>query len=111
MSSSVKSNGTINLTRGDTFYCKIKLYDQYDDTVTLSPEDLVRFALKENYDDAEPILVIDIPVDTMTLRIAPEDTKELPFGTYVYDIQVTFANGDVNTVIPRKTFNLLEEVV
>lgn len=111
MSSNVTAKGTINLTRGDSFYAKIKLYDQDNDPIALNEGDTLRFALKEEYEDAEPILTIDIPISSMTLRIAPEDTKDLAFGTYVYDIEVTFANGDVDTVIPRKTFNILEEVV
>lgn len=111
MSSCIKPNGTINLTRGDTFYAVVKLYNFYGDSVTLNELDKVRFALKESYDSCRPILVIDIPVDTMTLRIAPEDTKHLRYGTYVYDIEVTFTTGDIDTVIPRKTFNLMEEVL
>lgn len=111
MSSTVKENGTISLTRGDTFYAKIKLYDQYDDTATLQEGDSLRFALAEDYDSTEYLTEIAIPIDTMTLRIPPEATKNLPFGDYVYDIQVTFANGDVDTVIPRKVFRILEEVV
>lgn len=111
MSSKISSKGTISLTRGDTFYAIIKLYNKNDEEVTLSEGDSVRFAVKEDYDLDDVLLEIDIPVDTMTLRIAPEDTKNLDFGTYVYDVQVTFANGDVDTVIPRKTLNILEEVI
>lgn len=111
MSFTIKPSGTISLTRGDTLYAVLKLYNKEDERVVLGENDSVRFALKEEYEDVEPLLVIDIPVDTMTLRIAPEDTKSLPFGTYLYDIQVTFENGDIDTVIPRKTFNLLEEIV
>lgn len=110
MSYTIKPNGTISLTRGDSLYVKVKLQDLDDDDVTLIEGDTVRFALKEDYDSSEELLVIDIPYDTMILRIAPEDTKDLPFGEYVYDIEVTFENGDVDTVIPRKTFRLLEEV-
>ena len=44
------------------------------------------------------------------IRISPDDTKNLEYGQYVYDVQVTMANGDVATVIPPTTFNILEEV-
>lgn len=110
MSFTIKPSGTISLTRGDTLYARVKVQNVDDDDVELSVGDSVRFALKEDYDSPEALLTIDIPYDTMILRIAPEDTKDLPFGDYVYDVEITFENGDVDTIIPRKIFHLLEEV-
>lgn len=111
MSSCIKPNGTIDLTRGDSFYAIIKLDNCRGYDVNLQEGDKLRFAMKEDFDcRGKPILDIEIPIDTMTLRIAPEDTKYLPCGTYVYDVQLTFPNGDVDTVIARKRLNLLEEI-
>jgi len=42
--------------------------------------------------------------------IAPEDTTALAFGTYCYDVQITLADGTVDTVIPKNEFVVLEEV-
>lgn len=80
------------------------------DPVVLQDGDTIRFALKEDYDSEVILVEKEIPKDTMVLRLSPGDTKGLDFGTYVYDIEVSFANGDVDTVIPRKLFNVLEEV-
>ncbi|MCD8124274.1 MAG: hypothetical protein LUE23_04445 [Lachnospiraceae bacterium] len=66
--------------------------------------------MKKTYDDIKPILVIDIPTDTMELVIDPEDTKDLAFGRYVYDIQLTKSTGEVDTFIPKGTLKLTEEV-
>ena len=44
------------------------------------------------------------------IKISPDDTKNLDYGQYFYDVQVTMANGDVATVIPPTAFNILEEV-
>ena len=110
MSSTIKSNGTINLTRGDTFYLKLRLTDLDGEPVQLTEGCRVRFALKEDYDSDVILVEKEIPINTMILRLTPSDTKILNFGTYVYDIQVTLENGDVDTVIPRKLFNVLEEV-
>ena len=44
------------------------------------------------------------------IHIRPEDTKELSFGKYLYDIQLTTADGDIYTVIPPTTFEILKEV-
>ena len=52
----------------------------------------------------------DIPSDTMLLVLEPEDTKTLPFGKYVYDIQITYADGKVDTFITKGRLRLTEEV-
>ena len=95
---------TIILTRGDTLYVKVNIMK---DGEPYAPEtgDTVRFALKHKtmtadggeYTDAEPILTKVIPNDTMVLH-------------YAYDIQITFADGSVDTFITASTFRLTPEV-
>lgn len=103
-------NNTIYLTRGDTFKAVISI--TYPDGSVYTPKDgdSIRFALKENIDDEECLIIRDIPIDTMLLVINPEDTKELEFGTYIYDIQLTKNNGDVDTFITASKFKLTAEV-
>lgn len=104
---------TIYLTRGDTFEARVEAI--LPDSEGAEPYipmkgDTVRFAMKANYEDEEPLVVKDIPIDTMLLILAPEDTKALPFGKYVYDIQITYADGRVDTFIPKGRLRLTEEV-
>lgn len=42
--------------------------------------------------------------------IEPDDTAGLDFGDYVYDIQLTAANGTVATLVKKSKFTLEEEV-
>ena len=109
MSFKVRKN-TIFLTRGDTF--KAQLTINYPDGSVYTPKegDSIRFALKENIEDEECLILRDIPIDTMLLILYPEDTKELEFGNYVYDIQLTKANGDVDTFITASKLKLTAEV-
>ena len=109
MSFKVNKN-TIYLTRGDTF--KAHLSINYPDGSVYTPKegDSIRFALKENIEDEECLIWRDIPIDTMLLVLYPGDTKELEFGTYVYDIQLTKANGDVDTFITASKLKLTAEV-
>lgn len=101
---------TITLTRGDTFEALVSA-TKNDGTPYVPVEgDSIRFAMKENYTDARPLLVKDIPISTMMLVLEPEDTAGLNFGKYVYDIQLTKANGKVDTFITKATFKLSEEV-
>lgn len=101
---------TITLTRGDTFEALVSATKK-DGTPYIPVEgDVIRFAMKENYDDARPLLVKEIPIDTLTLTLHPEDTKDLSFGKYVYDIQLTKADGTVDTFITKATIKITEEV-
>ena len=46
----------------------------------------------------------------MEFVIEPEDTSGLDFGNYVYDVELTLADGTVNTIIPPSTFKVMGEV-
>ena len=109
MSFKVKKN-TIFLTRGDTFKAMLTINNPDGSVYTPVEGDTIRFALKENVEDEECLILRDIPIDTMLLVIYPEDTKSLEFGSYVYDIQLTKANGDVDTFITASKLKLTAEV-
>ena len=100
----------ITLTRGDTLKTKVGMTYKTGDVYTPSEGDSLRFALKKNYKDEEPLILKTIPIDTCILHLEPNDTKDMKFGSYVYDIEITFANGDVDTFIDKKEFVLTEEV-
>lgn len=104
------SGTTITLTRGDTFMADITINKQDDTPYTPVEGDSVRFAMKSSYEDAEPVLTKDIPIDSLKLILEPEDTKELNFGQYIYDIQLTKASGEVDTFITKAKLKLTEEV-
>ena len=115
---SSKISGTsITLTRGDTLRVLINIFK---DGQPYIPEqgDSVRFALKRNimnskrteYKDIEPLILKNIPIDTMLLELEPQDTKPFDFGNYVYDIQITFEDGTVDTFITEASFILTPEV-
>lgn len=102
---------TIAMTRGDTVKLQLELVDSNGDIYTPMDGDVIRFAMKEDYNDAEPLLLKVIPNDTLILKLNPEDTKNLPQpSSYVYDIQITYANGDVDTFIDKAKLKLTEEV-
>lgn len=109
MSFKVKKN-TIFLTRGDTFKAHLTINNPNGTEYTPQEGDTIRFALKENIEDQECLILRDIPIDTMLLVLNPEDTKGLEFGSYVYDIQLTKANGDVDTFITASKLKLTAEV-
>ena len=103
-------NNTIYLTRGDTFRAVITITNPDGTIYTPKDGDSIRFAMKESVDSEELLIFRDIPIDTMMLVIYPGDTKELEYGSYVYDIQLTKANGDIDTFITASKLKLTYEV-
>lgn len=104
------SGTTISLTRGDTFEAVVQIQDAEGNAYVPAEGDTIRFALKADYEDTVPLVVRDIPIDTMLLTLKPENTKKLAFGKYVYDIQLTYADGRVDTFVTKATLRLTEEV-
>lgn len=112
-------NGTtIKLTRGDSFSATVGIYNADGSAYTPEAGDAVRFALKrpqmtvgnKSYVDKTPILVKSISTDDLILSLDPADTSSLDFGEYVYDIELTKADGTVDTFITASPFILTPEV-
>ena len=112
MSYTVKKT-SITLTRGDTFKAQISITDKDGNPYEIQAGDSVRFAMKKHYTDPDSEVLINkqIPTDTLVLVLEPSDTKDLPFGDYVYDIQLTTSSGDIDTFITKATLTLTEEVI
>lgn len=106
----------ITMTRGDTLRALVGITID-GEPYTPASADAVRFALKHStlnasqteYKDVDPLVLKTIPTETMILELVPGDTKGLGFGRYDYDIQITFADGTVDTFI-SDTLSLTKEV-
>lgn len=107
----------IRMTRGDTLRVLVTMKRDNEDYTPVAGDE-VRFALKrpkmtsgnKEYVDQDPLILKDIPIADMILELEPEDTKPFSFGEYVYDIQITFADGTVDTFITSTPFVLTPEV-
>lgn len=105
------SGTSIEMTRGDTLRVNISMQDENGNEYTPVDGDVIRFAVKKRYDDSNTVIHKIIPNDSLLLELEPEDTKHLQFGKYVYDIEITFADGVVDTFIPKASLILSEEVM
>ena len=113
----IVNDNEIRLTRGDSFESEIEIYVE-GNPWTPASGDTVKFYLKSAamtvgktaYKDAEPLIEKTIPNATLTLSLLPTDTEEMDFGRYVYDIEITLANGTVDTILNNKNFIILPEV-
>lgn len=89
----------IQATKGDTIIMPIVVFNNDNSIYQVQTGDVINFGLKASYEDAECLIEKTIDNETLKLVLEHDDTKELEVGTYVYDIQITKANGEVNTFI------------
>lgn len=106
----VKDDGTIRLTRGDTARLEITIENSLDGSEYLmDPDDVLIFTIKKSVKDSESLVKKESRGNN-AFHIEPNDTSELSFRKYFYDVQLTRANGDVYTVIVPTTFEIMKEV-
>ena len=98
----------IELTRGDTGFFTIALKDNRGEDYTPVEGDTLRFAMSKSF-GGDPIILKQIPISTLVLEVEPQDTADLNFGKYVYDVEFTDAAGHVSTII-LGNFTLTKEV-
>lgn len=98
------------MTRGDNSYFDLEILDLEGDIAELPEDTTITFTVKPNIYDNEPLITKDISLDALTVAILPEDTQNLEYGNYVYDVQVTYADGAIDTIITPTPFILTGEV-
>lgn len=108
----VDKDNTIHLPRGNTARLRI---DRATNVTTgkeyaFAAEDKVTLTIKKTVYDTSPTVQISVPGGEL-IHIKPEDTRPLAFGRYVYDVQLTTADGDIYTVIPLATFVVEKEAM
>lgn len=106
----VNDDGSIELTRGDTARLSVSIQnDLTGEDYTVSSTDTLRFTIKKTVNDPTPYVKKEVKGSTQ-FDIRPSDTRDLPYGKYVYDVELTTAGGDVYTVIVPTAFKILKEV-
>lgn len=91
----------IYLTRGDTAY----LFAQIDDEEI---KGTISLTVKKDI-AGEELISKTIPIGE-SFVLVPEDTKDLDYGKYYYDVQINTDAGEIFTVIEKTPFYLREEV-
>ena len=96
----------IHLTRGDTAYISVSLKDNNGNDYIPAEGDKLYFRLKKNICKDSQILEKEISAETSVLELIPEDTEQLEFGTYCYEIELVTAKGEHFTVIENASFTV-----
>lgn len=101
-------NNTIVLTRGDTAILKLNIVDEKGTPYKLTDGDVVIFTLKRSVRERDVIFQKSMVDEKITIQ--PQDTANLEYGQYFYDVELTKEDGFVATVIPPHRFIVAEEV-
>ena len=110
----IDGNQNITLTRGDTLTLTVTLLHEVDPVPpatepTIEPYvpvagDVIRFAVSKGY-KSEPGYELKfekvIPNDTLTFTCSSTETS-LEYRDYNYDVEITHADGSVDTFISAK---------
>lgn len=109
----IDSSYNITMTRGDTFVKTISL-TKNGSAYTPDTGDKILFTMSKVYkgkDGYEALVQKEIDPETLLWVIDADDTEDLDYGKYYYDLQITYAStGYVETFANKKTIKLTEEV-
>lgn len=94
-------------TRGDTAVLRLNL-DVNGEPFALRDGDTATFSVKKNLKDTDYVLQKTAEDGVFVFR--HEDTQDLAFGNYWYDIQVKTQEGQVVTVVGPAQYQLVADV-
>ncbi len=100
-------NNNISIIRGDSATVKLSVTDANGDPYTILGTDTVTMMVRQTPTSE---VVISKTFSDAQISIAPSDTEDLPYGNYVYDVQLVHNNGWTDTIIPVHGFTILPEV-
>lgn len=108
----ITRNGSIKIPRGDTGYFSVKRIKD-SEILPFEDGDVLKFTVKKTANDTE--IITQKTVDSFTdgcavFKIDPVDTKSLNFGVYQFDVQATYKNGDIDTLVGPNNFYVGEEI-
>jgi hypothetical protein len=99
----------ISIIRGDSATINLNIKDKVaNEEYVLDSNDIVRFSVKKDIFDND--IIIQKEFHDNQILLTHEDTKDLEFGEYVYDVELQFQDGQRDTIIPPSRFILLAEV-
>lgn len=101
-------DNVIHIIRGDTLDLEVEILTPLGEKYILQDGDKISFTVKTSVNDTVSLIKKEFTSNRVLIK--PEDTKDLPYGTYIYDCQLTTKAGEISTFIPPSKFIIEEEV-
>lgn len=108
-------NDTLAVPRGDTGWIIIRQRTSDGDAIVLNENDIITFGVKKtsSYRDENYLIKKEIKgngTEEVVVQLTSEDTKLRP-GSYVYDVEIKYGDGRVDTVVRAATIEIKATVV
>lgn len=111
----VTNGGNVKIIRGDTGVLELSIEDAQGQSYDFSGDTVILTVKKSSW-DKDAVIQKTFNSDKQVV-FEVEDTKNLAFGDYVFDVQLTHTEGEgteaittVDTVIPVHKFTVGQEV-
>lgn len=104
----------LEFTRGDTQFIKFQLKDKLENVLYPDENDNIYFTVKQNKNSSKILIQKKYPNSIehtdgyFIFVLNSEDTSDLPYGTYQYDIELK--SGDYVKTLGFGTITLTEEI-
>lgn len=104
----------IEFTRGDTQFLRFQLKDGEGNIIGLTESDNLYFTVKQNQNSQEILIQKKYPESInyaegyFNFTLNSEDTSNLPYGTYQYDIELK--SGEYVKTLGFGSITLTEEI-
>lgn len=98
-------DGIPHIRRGDSGDLVVPITIQEDDGAPKVPYELqdgdeLTLTIRERAESDSPIL-LQLHSLTGSFVFDPQDTADIPVGKYSFDVQLTMADGEIHTIIPK----------
>lgn len=103
----------ISMIRGDSESILVSMADSGGEERDFVLGDTIYFTVKENISTDKKVvqkIITEFTEGKALIELLPSDTDELRVKEYVYDIQLTRADGSVTTIIVPSKFSVLGDV-
>lgn len=105
-----KGDNTIRITRGDSLTVDITLTDNDGFPYEPVEGDVILFTVKKAASSSTILIQKNVDIETLQIDLVEQDTENLAFGEYKYEVEVTTVSGDHYTVIKNAPFIITEEL-
>ena len=101
------TNKNIFMTKGDTVKLSIVIKDKNNAQYTMQIGDHIIITVRKPHSLKDEF---SITSEDNNIVIDKDMTSNMKPGVYEYDVQLTFENGEVNTIVPLHKFVIQKEV-
>ena len=102
------TDNAVILTRGDNADIIVNITDGNGAPYTPVEGDVILFTMKRNCETSD--IILQKTLINSVISLDHDDTKDLKYGRYYFDVQLTNVSGEVYTVITPHEFIIDKEV-